>query len=193
MVEAIANELSPARVKGTFPGKNGMTKLVHMLYYVAKDVKNAPVVIYIDQCDQFFVGGGKKAKNADKDGPSRFKKDLLTYKQQAFTKDDRVIIIGTSSSPEKGDIKDMKNFFDKFLYMPYPDYPSRLMLWRKFIKDQLALAGTSLTILTYRRLRTSPRGSRRARSARRSRRRSRNGELNVLKSDRTTRRSSSTR
>jgi len=36
----------------------------------------------------------------------------------------------------------MKNFFDKFLYMPYPDYPSRLMLWRKFIKDQLALAET---------------------------------------------------
>jgi len=149
MCEAIANELgalfiniSPTRLKGTFGGKNGPTKLVHMLYCVARDVKNAPVVVYIDQCDQYFVGGGKKAKNTDKDGPGRFKKDLLTYKQQAFTKDDRVIIIGTSSSPEKGDIKDMKNFFDKFLYMPYPDYPSRLMLWRKFIKDQLALAET---------------------------------------------------
>merc|ERR1719502_305747 len=146
MCEAIANELgalfiniSPNRLKGTFGGKNGPTKLVHMLYCVAKDAKNAPVVIYIDQCDQFFVGGGKKNKNADKDGPGRFKKELITYKN-AFVKEDRVIIIGCTSTPEKGDMKDMKNFFDKFLYMPYPDYPSRLMLWRKFIKDHLALA-----------------------------------------------------
>merc|ERR1711939_1118810 len=69
MCEAIANELgalfiniSPTRLKGTFGGKNGPTKLVHMLYCVARDVKNAPVVVYIDQCDQYFVGGGKKAK-----------------------------------------------------------------------------------------------------------------------------------
>merc|ERR1719263_1317219 len=201
MVEAIANELgalflniSPARVKGTFPGKNGMTKLVHMLYCVSRDVKNAPVVIYMDQCDQFFVGGGKKAKNADKDGPGRFKKDLMLYKNSAFVKEDRVVIIGCTSTPEKGDVKDMKNFFDKFLYMPYPDYPSRLMLWRKFIKDQLALAESGsrrdipddfdLSTLAH-----ISEGFSRARSTRRSR----NGELNVLKSDRTTRRSSSTR
>merc|ERR1711998_661889 len=79
-------------------------------------------------------------KNADKDGPSRFKRDLMTYKTQGFVKEDRVIFIGCTATPEKGDVKDMKSFFDKFLYMPYPDYPSRLMLWRKFIKDQLALA-----------------------------------------------------
>merc|ERR1711988_1024769 len=147
MAEAVANELgalfiniSPSRLKGAFGGKNGPTKLVHLVYCVARDTKNAPVVIYMDQCDQFFTGGGKKAKNADKDGPGRFKKDLMTYKNMAFVKEDRVVIIGCTSTPEKGDVKDMKNFFDKFLYMPYPDYPSRLMLWRKFIKDQLALA-----------------------------------------------------
>merc|ERR1711988_964403 len=154
MAEAVANELgalfmniSPGRLKGDtfkqhFGAKNGTTKLVHMLYCVARDVKNAPVVTYMDQCDQFFMGGGKKNKNADKDGPGRFKKDLLVYKNQAFQKEDRVIIIGCSSTPEKGDPRDMKNFFDKFLYMPFPDYPSRLMLWCKFIKDQLALAET---------------------------------------------------
>merc|ERR1719174_3575873 len=104
-----------------------------MVYCVAKDIKNAPVVIYMDQCDQFFAGGGKKSKGVDRDGPSRFQKELQIYKA-AFTKEDRVIIIGATSSPEKGDLKNMKNFFDKHLYMPYPDYPSRLMLWRKFIK-----------------------------------------------------------
>jgi len=33
----------------------------------------APVVIYMDDCEQFFMGGGKKAK-MDKEGPSRFQK-----------------------------------------------------------------------------------------------------------------------
>ena len=82
------------------------------------------------------------AKSAEKDGPSRFKKDLLVYKN-AFVKEDRVIFVGTSSTPEKGDAKEMKSFFEKMLYMPYPDYPSRLMLWRKCIQAQLLLAEKS--------------------------------------------------
>ena len=149
MAEAIANELgalliniSPVRLKGHFGGKNGATKLLHMIYTVARDPAFSPVVVYMDQCDQFFVGGGKKAKSAEKDGPSRFKKDLLVYKN-AFVKEDRVIFVGTSSTPEKGDAKEMKSFFEKMLYMPYPDYPSRLMLWRKCIQAQLLLAEKS--------------------------------------------------
>jgi hypothetical protein len=51
-----------------------------------------PVVIYIDECEQFFAGG---KKNKDKDGPSRFKKDLLLYKNLALGPEHRVIIIGT--------------------------------------------------------------------------------------------------
>lgn len=31
-----------------------------------------------------FAGGGKKGKSADKEGASRFKKDLITYKNQAL-------------------------------------------------------------------------------------------------------------
>lgn len=31
-----------------------------------------------------FAGGGKKGKSADKDGASRFKKDIITYKNQAL-------------------------------------------------------------------------------------------------------------
>ena len=58
-------------------------------------------------------------------------------------KSDAAQVIGTTSSPEKGDSKDMKNFFDKMLYLPYPDYPSRLMLWRKCIQAQLLLAEKS--------------------------------------------------
>lgn len=148
MAEAVANELgalfiniSPERLKGGgFAGKNGPSKLCHMVYTIARDNAFAPVVVYMDHCDQFFAGGGKKAKGADKDGPSRFKKDLLTYKN-AFAKEDRVIFIGSTSHPDKGDPKEFKAFFDKMLHMPFPDYPSRLMLWRKCILDQLSFDG----------------------------------------------------
>lgn len=136
-VEAVANELgallihlTPAKLRGQFSGKTGPTKLVHMVMTVARDPAMQPVVIYIDECEQFFTGG---KKNKDKDGPSRFKKDLLTYKNQALGPEHRVVIIGTSNHPENGEIKDLKGFFDKFLYMPYPDYPSRVLIWRHYL------------------------------------------------------------
>merc|ERR1712070_957473 len=87
IVEAVANEigalllkLSPDMVRGAWPGKTGPTKLVHWMFTVARDPTYAPVVIYIDEAEQFFpAGGGKKSKGVDKDGPGRFKKDLQLY------------------------------------------------------------------------------------------------------------------
>lgn len=73
----------------------------------------------------------------DKDGPSRFKKDLMTYKNQALTNEHRVIIIGTTNKPENGDVKEFRSFFDKFLFFSYCDYSSRLMLWNHFLSAQL--------------------------------------------------------
>jgi ATP-dependent 26S proteasome regulatory subunit len=79
-VEAVANELgalliniSPSKLRGLFPGKQGPTKLVHLVFTVARYQPMAPVVIYLDDCEQFFQGGGKKAKT-DKEGPARFAK-----------------------------------------------------------------------------------------------------------------------
>ena len=145
MAEAVASELgalfinlSPSKLKGDHAGKQGPTKLLHTVFKVASASPYAPVVIYMDDCDGFFQGGGKKAK-VDKDGPARFKKDLITYKN-AFAKETRVIFIGCTRDPEKAEVKDLRSFFDKFLYMPYPDYPSRLMLWRQFVSEQLQLA-----------------------------------------------------
>mmetsp|Transcript_110696 Transcript_110696/g.216996 ORF Transcript_110696/g.216996 Transcript_110696/m.216996 type:complete len:379 (+) Transcript_110696:276-1412(+) len=140
-VEAVAHELggllihlNPAKLKGQFGGKTGPTKLVHMVMTVAREPAMQPVVIYIDECEQFFTGG-KKSK--DKDGPSRFKKDFLLYKNQALDAEHRVIIIGTSKNPENGDVKDMKSFFDKFLYFPYPDYASRVLVWKHYLAEKL--------------------------------------------------------
>eukprot|EP01041_Mallomonas_annulata_P004376 gene4375-8717_t len=145
MVETVASELgallihlSPEKLKGAYPGKTGATKLVHMVMTVARDPSMQPVVIYIDDCEAFFTGG-KKSKG-DKDGPSRFKKDLLLYKNLALTQEHRVCIIGTSKQPEFGDQKELRSFFDRFLYLPYPDYSSRLMLWETYLHRQITEA-----------------------------------------------------
>lgn len=126
--------LTPAKLRGQFGGKSGPTKLVHMVMTVARDLAMQPVVIYIDECEQFFAGG---KKNKDKEGPSRFKKDLITYKNQALGPEHRVIIIGTTKQVELADGKDLKSFFDKFLFMPYPDYASRVLLWRHYIQQKI--------------------------------------------------------
>ena len=140
-VESVAHELgalllhlSPAKLRGQFGGKSGPTKLVHLVMTVAREPTMQPCIIYIDECEQFFTGG---KKNKDKEGPSRFKKDLLLYKNQALGPEHRVCIIGTTKSPENGDVKDMKSFFDKFLYFPFPDYSSRVFLWKHFLAQKI--------------------------------------------------------
>ena len=140
MAEAIASELggllihlSPAKLRGEFSGKVGPTKLIHMVFTVAKDPTMQPCVIYLDDCEQFC----KKSK--DKEGAFRFKKDLDIY-MKALNSDHRVILIGCTKLPENGDLKEMKKTFDKFLYFPYPDYASRVLIWRHFISEQIEIA-----------------------------------------------------
>lgn len=49
---ALVINLSPGRLKGLFPGKTGPVKALHMAFGVARDVSMAPVVIYVDECEQ---------------------------------------------------------------------------------------------------------------------------------------------
>lgn len=41
-----------------------------------------PVPLFLSP--QMFAAGGKKGKGADKEGAARFKKDIITYKNQAL-------------------------------------------------------------------------------------------------------------
>merc|ERR1719152_206988 len=57
------------------------------------------------------------------------------------------MFIGSSSEPWKiadKEKKDLRAFFDKFVYLPFPDYPSRLALWHRFLRKQLDLAKAEL-------------------------------------------------
>ncbi|KAJ3116840.1 Dynein regulatory complex protein 11 [Phlyctochytrium bullatum] len=134
MVNAIAAEagaylfnLSPKNTMGQFVGKPNVTKMLHMVFKVAK--AHPPSIIYIDNIEMVFA---KKVPKDDTSDPKRIKKDLLKN-VKGLKPEDRVILLCTSWKPWEGEAKAMLPLFSKCLMSPKPDYSSRLIIWRHFI------------------------------------------------------------
>jgi len=152
LAQAVANatgalfiNLSAGNVDGKFLEKGGAAKLLHMAWRVAKSDDMMPAVIYMDEVER-MMPAGKKSKGAGGEaGPGRFKKDLLVYAKW-LTVEDSVLLIGSSSEPWEGDLKAMRDCFDKHIYVPCPDYATRIKLWRHTIA--VALAGVPDTAAT---------------------------------------------
>lgn len=156
MVHAIASEigalfinLSSSAVGNSFGGKEGATKLIHMAFTVAKEKSYGPVVIYLDDCHEFFMGKSKKGGSDAKANMQRFQKDLLVYKNQALQNDDRVLVLGCTNRPELADVKLMRwkgpsgkpekqGFFERSLYFPRANHSDRSMLWRQCIQKKFS-------------------------------------------------------
>ncbi|KAJ3030613.1 UNVERIFIED_CONTAM: Dynein regulatory complex protein 11 [Siphonaria sp. JEL0065] len=134
LVNAVATEagaqlfnLSPRNTAGQFVGKQNVTKMVHMVFKVAK--ANPPAIVYIDNAEMIFA---KKVPKDDTTDPKRIKKDLLKQ-MKGLKVEDRVIVMATSYKPWDGDIKALIPPFGKILYAPKPDYGTRFTIWREFI------------------------------------------------------------
>ncbi len=150
VVRAVAHEtaamvfdLSPLAIEGKYPEKKGEEKMVASVMLVAKEYE--PSVVYIDECEKTFPGKkkGKKGKKKGKKGkkgkdpnaPNRIKKALVSWKKGFLKDDTRIIVLGCTSEPHEGNKKDMKTFFDKHIYFPFPDYSTRRVMWKNFIES----------------------------------------------------------
>lgn len=78
LVHAICNEagavlfdLTPANIVGKYPGKSGLTMLIHLVLKVSRLMQ--PAVIYMGCAERPFV---KKIPKTDTTDPKRLKKDL---------------------------------------------------------------------------------------------------------------------
>lgn len=61
----------------------------------------------------------------------------MDFKKLKFLQpEDRVAFIATSTHPFDGSVKDMKNFFDKKFYFPYPSYGTIKLLIEKFVDEK---------------------------------------------------------
>ena len=103
MANALLISISSAILRDIVNDSEDATKFVHMIVMVAKDPSFAPVIIYIDQCEEFFA-----KKDDQMSASALFMKDLIIYKNQALTRDDRVVIIGSTSKPDSADFKTLK-------------------------------------------------------------------------------------
>ncbi|XP_043471559.1 dynein regulatory complex protein 11 [Leptopilina heterotoma] len=134
IVNAICTELgatlfdiTPANIAGKYPGKTGLIMLLHLLSKVSKLLQ--PSVIFMDGAEKPFV---KKVPKSDKTDPKRLKKDLSKLVKN-ITNEDRVILIGTSSSPWEGDQKLLYQTYDKVIFIPRPDYGSMSLIWKELL------------------------------------------------------------
>ena len=157
MVQAIASELgalfinlSSSTIGNSFEGEEGATRLVHMVFTVAKEKSYGPVVIYLDDCHEFFLGKSKKGVGADiKVNLQRFQKDMLLYKNQVLSNEDRVLVIGCTNRPDLADVKllrwkgskgkpEKQGFFERSLYFPIANHSDRLILWEQCIQRKIS-------------------------------------------------------
>ncbi|KAM4738665.1 dynein regulatory complex protein 11 isoform 2-T2 [Anableps anableps] len=141
-------DLSPYNTAGKYPGKNGLTMMLHMVFKVARLLQ--PTVIWIGDAEKMFYK--KVPKEEQELEPRRLKKDLPKC-LKLIKEEDRVLIIGATKNPQSADIKALSKMYGKIILIPRPDYGSRYVLWEKLIKKQggkitKALDLSSLTKVT---------------------------------------------
>ncbi|KAI4493349.1 hypothetical protein M0802_009409 [Mischocyttarus mexicanus] len=134
LVNAICTELgatlfdiTPSNIVGKYPGKTGLIMLVHLISKVSQLLQ--PSIIFMDDAEKPFV---KKPPKTDKTDPKRLKKDLPKL-IKGITNEDKVILIGTTSSPWDADQKLLYQNYDKIIYLPRPDYGSMSLIWRNLL------------------------------------------------------------
>ncbi|XP_043288043.1 dynein regulatory complex protein 11 isoform X2 [Venturia canescens] len=134
LVRAICTELgatlfdvTPANIAGKYPGKSGLIMLLHLISKLSRLLQ--PSVIFMDGAEKPFV---KKVPKTDKTDPKRLKKDLPKL-IKSITSEDRVIFVGTSSSPWEADQKLFFQTYDKVLYIPRPDYGTVSLIWKDLL------------------------------------------------------------
>lgn len=100
-LKAVIIDLSPSKIPEEVLGeKHGPTKLIHMVFEVCNSLES-PVILLINECEKYFEPAKKKKGNP----LAKFQKDLLLYKNKCLDGKKRIVVVGTSTSPELTDTK----------------------------------------------------------------------------------------
>ncbi|GLV40805.1 uncharacterized protein CBL_13692 [Carabus blaptoides fortunei] len=130
---ALLFDLSPANIVGKYPGKSGLTMLLHLVNKVSRLLQ--PAVIYMDCAEKPFM---KKTAKGDKTDPKRLKKDLPKF-VKGICPEDRIILIGVSHCPWESDQKLLQQVYQKYLLIPKPDYSARYCMWKYLLGQYKAI------------------------------------------------------
>jgi SpoVK/Ycf46/Vps4 family AAA+-type ATPase len=126
--KAVFFNLSPSNTAGLYQGKALVTKMLHMVFKLAKLL--APSVIYLDEAEQIFA---KKGAAESK----RIRKELGKY-MDTILPTDRIVVVAETSKPWEAD-KTMQTQFSKILSTELPDYATRERIWRNKIVEHIGV------------------------------------------------------
>uniref|UniRef100_G1KYI0 IQ motif containing with AAA domain 1 n=1 Tax=Anolis carolinensis TaxID=28377 RepID=G1KYI0_ANOCA len=133
--------LSASNIAGKYPGKAGLQMMLHMVFKVAKQLQ--PSVIWIGDTEKTFY---KKVPKAEKEiQPKRLKKQLAK-RLKTLKIEDRVLIVGTTQRPFDADLRPLCKVYKKIILVPRPDYASRFVLWKYFIRQNSGVFSKQLNI-----------------------------------------------
>lgn len=90
---AILFDISSSALMGRYPGKAGLTMLIHLITKVSRLLQ--PTVIVIEDVDRLFM---KKSVRSERWDMRRMRKELPKI-LRAIVPEDRVLLIGTSTTP----------------------------------------------------------------------------------------------
>lgn len=126
-VGALLFDLTPANIVGKYPGKSGLIMLMHLVLKVSRLLQ--PCVIFMDNAEAPFM---KKIPKGDRTDPKRLKKDLPKLIKN-IGEEDRVLFIGTSIAPWEADQKLLQQTYNRFIYVPKPDYGTLSFVWKNLL------------------------------------------------------------
>ncbi|XP_067647279.1 dynein regulatory complex protein 11 [Eurosta solidaginis] len=126
---AVLFDLTPANIVGKYPGKSGLIMLIHLVSKVSRLLQ--PAVIYMGDAERPFM---KKVPKTDRTDPKRLKKDLPRLIKN-IAPEDRVLFVGTSNLPWEADQKLLQQTYNRFIYIPRPDYGARSSAWKALANE----------------------------------------------------------
>lgn len=127
-IGGILFDLTPSNIVGKYPGKSGLIMLMHLISKVSRLLQ--PSIIFMDDAERPFM---KKVPKGDRTDPKRLKKDLPKLIKNIGS-EDQVIFIGTSSAPWEADQKLFQQTYNRFIYIPRPDYGVLSFAWKELLR-----------------------------------------------------------
>ncbi|PAA67765.1 hypothetical protein BOX15_Mlig006146g1 [Macrostomum lignano] len=135
-------DLSATNLAGKYPGKDGLRRLMHLIFKVGRALQ--PSVFLIDDCDKMFK---KKIPKSDTSDPKRLKKELPKAMKNVKA-EDRLLLVGCSRSPWEADVKPFCSLYQRILLIPRPDYASRHLIWRRLLAKHNGIITGALDVST---------------------------------------------
>ncbi|XP_046446993.1 dynein regulatory complex protein 11-like isoform X2 [Daphnia pulex] len=132
-------DISNSSLMGRYPGKAGMTMLIHLITKVSRLLQ--PSVIVIEDVDRLFM---KKSVRMERWDMRRMRKELPKI-LRAIVPEDRVLLVGTSATPWECDQRNLSQVFQRMIGIPPPDYGTRFTMWDHFIRQATRTAQYTMT------------------------------------------------